>query len=108
MLRLGDISRKELSPRLASQDLLTSLDRLLRAKRLIEIKMAGEKRLIYSGGSLPAIVTTAMTRTPDSPGSYAGGGVFVVELGSPLPLPLCMITFILQDVSHRLSSPIAR
>ncbi len=46
LLRLGDLSRKEISLRLVSQDLLTSLERLLRAKRLLEIKIAGEKRLI--------------------------------------------------------------
>jgi ATP-dependent Lhr-like helicase len=46
LLWLGDLSREELSRRLASQDLLASLDRLLRAKRLLEIKIAGEKRLI--------------------------------------------------------------
>nr|WP_251106786.1 DEAD/DEAH box helicase [Alloacidobacterium dinghuense] len=46
LLRLGDLSQKELSLRLASQDLLASVDRLLRAKRLLEIKIAGEKRLI--------------------------------------------------------------
>lgn len=46
LLRLGDLSRTELSRRLASQDLLESLERLLRAKRLLELKIAGEKRLI--------------------------------------------------------------
>jgi ATP-dependent Lhr-like helicase len=46
LLRLGDLSRTELSLRLASQELLGSLDRLLRARRLLEIKIAGEKRLI--------------------------------------------------------------
>ena len=46
LLRLGDLSREGLSLRLASQELLTSLDRLLRAKRLLEVKIAGEKRLI--------------------------------------------------------------
>jgi ATP-dependent Lhr-like helicase len=46
LLRLGDLTRQELSQRLVSQDLISSLDRLLRAKRLLEIKIAGEKRLI--------------------------------------------------------------
>ena len=46
LLRLGDLTRQELSLRLVSQDLLSSLDRLLRAKRLLEIKITGEKRLI--------------------------------------------------------------
>ena len=46
LLRLGDLSREELSQRLASQDLLTSIGRLLRAQRLLEIRIAGNKRLI--------------------------------------------------------------
>jgi len=46
LLRLGDLSREELARRLTSADLLQSLDRLLRARRLLEIKIAGEKRLI--------------------------------------------------------------
>jgi ATP-dependent Lhr-like helicase len=46
LLRLGDLNRQELSRRLAEQHLLDSLDRLLRARRLLEIKIAGEKRLI--------------------------------------------------------------
>src|SRR5208282_135586 len=46
LLRLGDLSREELTRRVASPDLLDHLPRLLRARRLIEIKVAGEKRLI--------------------------------------------------------------
>src|SRR5271166_5727987 len=46
LLRLGDLSRAELERRLASIDLLQSLDRLLRARRILEVKIAGERRLI--------------------------------------------------------------
>ena len=46
LLRLGDLSHEELARRVASRDLLESLPRLLRARRLLEIKIAGEKRLI--------------------------------------------------------------
>ena len=46
LLRLGDLSREDLARRLASPDLLQSLDRLLRARRLLEVKIVGEKRLI--------------------------------------------------------------
>ena len=46
LLRLGDLSREELARRVASPDLLASLPRLLRARRLLEVEMAGEKRLI--------------------------------------------------------------
>ncbi len=46
LLRLGDLSREELLRRVLSADLLDSLTRLLRARRLLEVKVAGEKRLI--------------------------------------------------------------
>jgi ATP-dependent Lhr-like helicase len=46
LLRLGDLSREELSRRIASPDLLEHLTRLLRARRLLEMKVADEKRLI--------------------------------------------------------------
>jgi ATP-dependent Lhr-like helicase len=46
LLRLGDLSRDELAGRVASPDLLDNLPRLLRARRLLEIKIAGEKRVI--------------------------------------------------------------
>jgi ATP-dependent Lhr-like helicase len=45
-LKLGDLSREEMARRVASQDLLTHLDRLVRARRLLELRIAGEKRLI--------------------------------------------------------------
>jgi ATP-dependent Lhr-like helicase len=46
LLRLGDLSRVELSRRVASLDLMQSLDRLLRARRLLEVCISQEKRLI--------------------------------------------------------------
>jgi ATP-dependent helicase Lhr and Lhr-like helicase len=45
-LRLGDLSRAELARRVASPDLLTHVDRLIRARRLLELNIAGERRLI--------------------------------------------------------------
>ncbi len=45
-LRLGDLSRAELARRVASADLLTHVDRLIRARRLLELNIAGERRLI--------------------------------------------------------------
>jgi len=47
-LRLGDLSREELARRVASPDLLQHVDRLLRSRRLLELRIAGEKRLIAS------------------------------------------------------------
>ena len=45
-LRLGDLTRAELARRAVSQDLLTQIDRLIRSRRLLELRIAGEKRLI--------------------------------------------------------------
>src|SRR5208282_5612099 len=45
-LRLGDLSRDELTRRVASPDLLAHVDRLVRARRLLELRIAGERRLI--------------------------------------------------------------
>jgi ATP-dependent Lhr-like helicase len=45
-LRLGDLSREELGRRLVSPDLLAHVDRLIRSRRLLELRIAGEKRLI--------------------------------------------------------------
>ena len=50
-LRLGDLSRPELSRRVASPDLLAHVDRLIRARRLLELRVAGEKRLIAAEDS---------------------------------------------------------
>jgi len=45
-LKLGDLSREELARRVISPDLLTQIDRLIRSRRLLELRIAGEKRLI--------------------------------------------------------------
>ena len=45
-LRLGDLSREELGRRVTSADLLTNIDRLIRSRRLLELRIAGAKRLI--------------------------------------------------------------
>jgi ATP-dependent helicase Lhr and Lhr-like helicase len=45
-LRIGDLSREELGRRVVSTDLLTHVDRLIRSRRLLELRIAGEKRLI--------------------------------------------------------------
>jgi ATP-dependent helicase Lhr and Lhr-like helicase len=46
LLRLGDLSYAELERRLASPDLMASLKGLMRAGRILEVKIAREKRLI--------------------------------------------------------------
>ena len=45
-LRLGDLSRDELARRVVAPELLASVDRLVRSRRLLELRIAGEKRLI--------------------------------------------------------------
>jgi ATP-dependent Lhr-like helicase len=45
-LRLGDLSREELARRVASPDLLAHVDRLVRSRRLLDLRIAGERRLI--------------------------------------------------------------
>ncbi len=45
-LRLGDLSREELARRVAAPELMEQVDRLVRARRLLEIRIAGERRLI--------------------------------------------------------------
>ncbi len=45
-LKLGDLSREELALRVESPDLLVQVDRLVRARRLLELRIAGDKRLI--------------------------------------------------------------
>ena len=45
-LRLGDLSRDELARRLVSPDLLAHVDRLVRSRRLLQLRIAGERRLI--------------------------------------------------------------
>jgi ATP-dependent Lhr-like helicase len=42
-LRLGDLSREELARRVVSADLLAHVDRLIRSRRLLELRIAGEK-----------------------------------------------------------------
>ncbi len=46
LLRLGDLSRGELALRVAGEEVLDHVDRLIRSRRLLELRIAGEKRLI--------------------------------------------------------------
>jgi ATP-dependent Lhr-like helicase len=45
-LRLGDLSRAEMACRVADPSVLESIDRLIRARRLLELRIAGERRLV--------------------------------------------------------------
>ena len=46
LLRLGDLTRVELAARSTTPEVAESVDRLLRARRVLELMFAGEKRLI--------------------------------------------------------------
>ncbi len=46
LLKLGDLSRDELAERIAAPELLLHVDKLLRARRLVEPTIAGQPRLI--------------------------------------------------------------
>jgi ATP-dependent helicase Lhr and Lhr-like helicase len=46
LLRLGDLTRDELALRIVSPDLLKSLNALVRARRILQIKIAGQQRFI--------------------------------------------------------------
>ena len=77
LLRVGDLSREELARRLTDPEVATSLERLLRARRLLEIKIAGTKRLIAIedaaryrdalGVPLPPGIATALLQTVTAP-----------------------------------------
>ena len=46
LLKLGDLSRGEIAHRVVNPALLETIDRLVRARRLLELRIAGERRLI--------------------------------------------------------------
>jgi ATP-dependent Lhr-like helicase len=75
-LRLGDLSREELARRVVSPDLLAHVDRLVRSRRLLELRIAGERRLIAA----------------EDAARYRDG------LGIPLPPGLA--TALLEPVAH--------
>ncbi len=75
-LKLGDLSRAEIALRIADQSLLESLERLIRSRRLLELRISGEKRLIAA----------------EDAARYRDG------LGIPLPPGLA--TALLEPVAH--------
>jgi ATP-dependent Lhr-like helicase len=69
LLRLGDLSRDELNLRAERSDLTANIDKLIRARRVLEVNISGEKRFIAIedaarfrdafGDSLPARLPVA-------------------------------------------------
>jgi ATP-dependent Lhr-like helicase len=76
-LRLGDLTRAEVARRIADASLLESIDRLVRSRRLLELRIAGEKRLIAAedaaryrdalGVPLPPGLAAALLERVDHP-----------------------------------------
>ena len=46
LLRLGDMTRAEIAPRSTSEDVAVSVDRLIKARRALELMVGGEKRVV--------------------------------------------------------------
>jgi ATP-dependent Lhr-like helicase len=84
LLRLGDLTRTELRVRCVSEEVAETVGKLMRARRVLEVQVAGEKRLI-------AVEDAARYRD---------------ALGVPLPpgLPSAF----LQEVQHALTDLIRR
>ena len=84
LLRLGDLTREELSLRVTSPEVLEFVDRLIRTRRLLEVRIAGEKRVI-------AIEDSARYRD-----------------GLGIPLPPGIPTALLEPVAHPILELIRR
>jgi ATP-dependent helicase Lhr and Lhr-like helicase len=76
LLRLGDLRRDEIAARVTGPDVLEFIDRLIKSRRLLEIRIAGEKRVI-------AIEDSARYRD-----------------GLGIPLPPGIPTALLEPVAH--------
>ncbi|MEG9438490.1 DEAD/DEAH box helicase [Edaphobacter sp. HDX4] len=75
LLRLGDLNREELRRRTVSEEVAATAQRLLRARRVLEVQIAGEKRLIAVEDAAryrdalgiplpPGLPTAFLTETP--------------------------------------------
>ena len=73
LLRLGDLTREELSRRLVSPELMQPVDRLLRARRLLELRIAGERRLIAVEDAARYRDALGIPLPPGLPGSLVEG-----------------------------------
>ena len=76
LLRLGDLTREELSLRVTSPEVLEAIEKLIRTRRVLELRIAGEKRLI-------AVEDSARYRD-----------------GLGIPLPPGIPTALLEPVAH--------
>jgi ATP-dependent Lhr-like helicase len=68
-LRLGDLSRDELARRVSPPDLVQQADRLVRARRLLEVRIAGDRRLIAAEDAARYRDALGVPLPPGLPGS---------------------------------------
>jgi ATP-dependent helicase Lhr and Lhr-like helicase len=68
-LRLGDLSRDELARRVAPPDLVQEADRLVRARRLLEVRIVGSRRLIAAEDAARYRDALGVPLPPGLPGS---------------------------------------
>jgi ATP-dependent Lhr-like helicase len=81
LLRLGDLSRDELAQRVASPDRLASVDTLVRAHRILPIKIAGQLRFIAVEDAARYRDALHVKLSPDLPQSFlAPNPIPVLEL----------------------------
>ncbi len=77
LLRLGDLTRSELRARCVSDEVADAADRLIRARRVLEVGVAGERRLIAVEDAArfrdavgvplpPGLPTAFLTAAPDA------------------------------------------
>ncbi len=77
LLRIGDLTRTELRVRCASDEVVESVARLMKARRVLEVGIAGEKRLIAVEDAAryrdalgvplpPGLPTAFLTASPDA------------------------------------------
>ena len=77
LLRLGDLTRAELRARSTTDEVAASVDRLIKARRVLELGMAGERRLIAVEDAArfrdavgvplpPGLPTAFLTSVPDA------------------------------------------
>ncbi len=78
LLRLGDLTREELAERLASPDLLSAIPKLVRARRIVGVAIAGESRFIAVEDAARYRDALRLKLPPDLPKS----------LLQPVPAPL--------------------
>ena len=115
LLRLGDLTRAELVKRCVSNETAECVDRLIRARRVLDLKIGGEKRLIAVedaaryrdalGTSLPSGVPSAfLDRVPEATTDLlrrfarTHGPFTTAECAARFALPVALVEAMLQTL----------